>query len=164
MTIENLVQDFLTYYKIRGFKHQGLIVKKNALFGFTAFIREKLSINEPEGLKSLKKADLENFAGYLQAKSLSIDTIRTYMQVSRCFLKHCGLGVEQTGGGKPQIDLYAGLPEELRSVCLEYVEKRKNEGYPASTTGRLAEHARNFLSILSLKGMLKALPISAGMM
>ncbi len=148
MTIENLVKDFLSYYKIRGFKHQGLIVKKNALIAFTAFIREKLRINEPEGFKSLRKADLENFAGYLQAKSLSIDTIRTYIQVSRCFLKHCGLGVEQTGGGKPQIDLYAGLPEELRSICLEYVEKRKNEGYPASTTGRLAEHARNFLKYL----------------
>ena len=148
MAIENLVQDFLNYYKIRGFKHQGLIVKKNALITFTAYLREKLNITEPEGFKSLRKADLENFAGYLQAKSLSNDTIRTYIQVSRCFLKHCGLGVEQTGGGKPQIDLYAGLPEELRSVCLEYVEKRKNEGYPASTTGRLAEHARNFLKYL----------------
>ena len=148
MTIENLVQDFLTYYKIRGFKHQGLIVKKNALILFTAYLKERLDITEPEGFKSLKKADLENFAGYLQAKSLSIDTIRTYMQVSRCFLKHCGLTIEQTGGGKPRIDLYAGLPEELRSVCLEYVEKRRNEGYPASTVVRLAEHARNFLKYL----------------
>ena len=148
MTIENLVQDFLSYYKIRGFKHQGLIVKKNALLFFTAYLKEKLSINEPEGLKSLTKIDLENFAGYLRAKSLSNDTIRTYIQVSRCFLKHCGLTIEQTGGGKPQIDLYAGLPEELRSICLEYVVKRKNEGYPASTTGRLAEHARNFLKYL----------------
>ena len=148
MTIENLIKDFLSYYETRNFKHQGLIVKKNALIAFTDFLRERLKITETEGLKSLTKADLENFAGYLQAKSLSIDTIRTYIQVSRCFLKHCGLTVEQTGGGKPQIDLYAGLPEELRSVCLEYVDKRSNEGYPASTTGRLAEHARNFLKYL----------------
>ena len=35
MAIENLIQDFLSYYKIRGFKHQGLIVKKNALIAFT---------------------------------------------------------------------------------------------------------------------------------
>ena len=42
MTIENLVQDFLSYYKIRGFKHQGLIVKKNALLFFTAYLREKV--------------------------------------------------------------------------------------------------------------------------
>ena len=148
MAIENLIHDFLSYYKIRGFKHQGLIVKKNALIAFTAYLKERLNITEPEGLKSLTRADLENFVDYLRAKFLSIDTIRTYIQVSRCFLKHCGLTVEQTGGGKPQIDLYAGLPEELRSVCLEYVDKRRNERYPASTTGRLAEHARNFLKYL----------------
>ena len=151
MTIENLIQDFLSYYKIRGFKHQGLIVKKNALIAFTAYLREKLNITELEGLKSLTKADMENFAGYLQAKFLSNDTIRTYMQVSRCFLKHCGLTVEQTGGGKSQIDLYAGLPEEFKTACLEYVAKRRMENFTGAKHKRLAEHARNFLKYLVLE-------------
>ena len=148
MAIENLIQDFLSYYKIRGFKHQGLIVKKNALLFFTAYLRERLNIAEQEGLKKLTKLDLESFGDYLQAKSLSNDTIRTYGQVAKCFLKRSGLLPDNTDWGKPKKDLLTGLPVEMISVYFEYVEKRKNEGYPASTTGRLAEHARNFLKYL----------------
>ena len=148
MTIENLIQNFLSYYETRNFKRQGLIVKKNALIAFTAFLKDNLNITAPKQLQALTKADIEAFSLYLAAHDKTKETIRTYIQVSRCFLKHCGLTVEQTGGGKPQIDLYADLPEELRSVCIEYVDKRKNEGYPASTVVRLAEHARNFLKYL----------------
>ena len=148
MAIENLIQDFLSYYKIRGFKHQGLIVKKNALLFFTAYLKERLNITEPEGLKKLTKLDLESFGDYLQAKSLSNDTIRTYGQVAKCFLKRSGLLPYNTDWGKPKKDLLTGLSVEMISVYLEYIEKRKNEGYPASTAGRLAEHARNFLKYL----------------
>ncbi len=148
MSIENLIQDFLSYYKIRGFKHQGLIVKKNALLLFTAYLREKLNITEPEGLRSLTKEKFETFADYLKTKFLSKDTIRTYGQVAKCFLMRNDLLPTGTGWGKAKKDLLTGLPEEMISVYFEYVEKRKNEGYPASTTGRLAEHARNFLKYL----------------